>query len=480
MLPPSESVRDSALSVSPENRALTVAVTLSNALLASVAGLSLLYCVYSVVNSKSDLLVRLSPAMIGLACPLLLLFRHSVRLTAAGVVAGIVLGLYAAQLLSTFLIDPDRPALQAIQKAAQEKGVQFDGHTQLQEINEFRHHGSVAYPSFYPYHLLEAPLQVNGQPVVPLGSVSHALTVCCNEGGQYLTYTTDEHGFHNPPNIWTDPSPADVAFVGASTAVGEAVPPADNLLSQLQARYPRTITVGAGGNGPLLEIASIREYLHVLKPKRVLWMFSESHTPEYLQSEGQSKLLRRYLDDSSFSQGLLQKQPELDKAIAKYFEDGIKVEAVAESWQTAVKGFLSLKNVRTALYYYVTSRKAPKKPELDVDLYEQALREGRRMVDEWGGSITIVYFPDSSRYAGICNYSPALRQIYDRTHDSVLAVASKVGLPVIDLSKAFPDVPASESAQNAPYFYPYPAHYTPQGYHRVGKAILDALEAPKR
>jgi len=71
----------------------------------------------------------------------------------------------------------------------------------------------------------------------------------------------------------------------------------------------------------------------------------------------------------------------------------------------------------------------------------------------------------------------ALRAIYDRTHSQVLAVANKVGMPVIDLSTAFPDVPASEAAQNMPYFYPYPAHYTPEGYRHAGQFILQSLAA---
>ena len=283
------------------------------------------------VNRKSDLLVRLSPAIVGLAAPLLLLFRPAVRLTAASVAVGTGVGLYATQLLSSILIDPDRPTLPAIERAAKATGVRYDGRTRFQAITDFRQHGSVAYPPFYPYHLLTSPLQVDGKLVVPLSSLSHALTVCCNEGGQYLTYTTDEHGFPNPPDSWS--SPAEIVFVGASTAVGESVPAADNLLWQLRARYPRTVTVGAGGNGPLLELASMREYLGVLKPKRVLWMFSESHTPEYLETEGHTPYLLRYLDDPSFNQDLLHKQPELDRAIAKYFEDGMREEALTESWK---------------------------------------------------------------------------------------------------------------------------------------------------
>jgi hypothetical protein len=99
------------------------------------------------------------------------------------------------------------------------------------------------------------------------------------------------------------------------------------------------------------------------------------------------------------------------------------------------------------------------------------------MIAEWGGTVTLVYWPDSSRYPGICNYTPGLRQLYDRTHDAVFNVAGKLAIPVIDLSRSFPDLPISQSMKNTEYFYPYPAHPKPAGYHRAGNAILSSLDA---
>jgi hypothetical protein len=358
--------------------------------------------------------------------------------------------------------------------------VPFDARTRIQAIADFRSHGVAAYPPFYPYLLLDSPLRIEGEPAIALSSLSHAMTVVCNDGGQYLTYTTDEHGFPNPPGSWSASS-IDIAIIGASSAVGECVPPADNLASQIRARYPHTVSVGAGGDGPLLELASVREYLPFLKPKRVLWIFSESHTPEYLESESRSRLLLRYLDPS-FRQRLLDKQDALNKAIGKYFEDGIRTEEAAESWKSRTRNFITLKNFRTVMYYYVTARTARPKPfRFNSTLYEQALRAGQRSIAAWGGTITLVYWPDSSRYAGICNYTPGLRQSYDRTHEAVLNVANKLAIPVIDVSRSFPDLPVSQSIKNTEYFYPYPAHPKPAGYHVAGRAILSSLKvAPER
>jgi hypothetical protein len=405
---------------------------------------------------------------------LLLKFKPVVRLLAVSVLVGVGVGIYSSQLLALVLIDPERPTLQAMQEEARKANVTFDGRTRIEVISELRRQGTVAYPPFYPYQVLESPPQIDGQPTIPLGSLAYARTVCCNEGGQYFSYTTDEHGFVNPPGSWSG-IPADIAIIGASAAVGECVPAADSLLTRLRARYPKTISLGAGGNGPILELASIREYLPVLKPKHVLWIFAESHTPEYLDTETNSPLLLRYLD-KSYRQGLFEKQDALNQAVTAYFANGLAGEQAEREWAKQAKDFITLRGFRYMMYFYVTARTAkPKSFHFNTALYEQVIREGQRNVADWGGKVTIVYWPDSSRYVGICNYTPRLRQLYDRTHDAVLNIAANLGVPVIDLSRKFPD-PPNRSEENIQYFYPYPAHYKPAGYRLAATEILSSLE----
>ena len=61
----------------------------------------------------------------------------------------------------------------------------------------------------------------NVDDLLPLGGVSNALTVLCNESGQYVTYESDEHGFRNPRGIWSS-ARADLAIVGQSFTQGYA------------------------------------------------------------------------------------------------------------------------------------------------------------------------------------------------------------------------------------------------------------------
>ncbi len=445
----------------------------ANSIFILVALVLLLLAAYF-VHAHKPLYVQVAPAVLALACLLLLLARPAIRIFAASLIVGTVAGLYATELISRMLYNDDLPYERGVRQAAAAAGIQYDPRTRLEAILEYRSQGVKAYPPFYPYLLVDDPLKVDGEPTIPLGGHSSVFVVACNEGGQYLTYNTDEHGFPNPAGLWQ--GPIDVAMVGDSNAVGECVPQADSIAGQLRAKFPSTITLGAGGHGPIFELASIREYLRYAKPKEVLWIYSESHTPQYLDIESHSPFMLRYLDNPEFSQKLMDKQQGIDTAVKNYVDFGIQQELHAHSWPVTLKNFLVLKNLRT-LEFDLRARLRPPKPiEFNAPLFERTLQDGAREVQAWGGEVKLVYWPDAGRYPGIANYSPALRQRHDEDRRKVLDIASRLGITVIDLTSVFPDLPAQRAHENDRYFYSFPAHYTPEGYRTAARAIISALE----
>lgn len=425
------------------------------------------------IAARKPLYLRAAPAVIALGCLALLAVRPVARITIVAMAIGAWAGLYATEIASRVLYNPDLPYEQEVRKAALARGAPYDPRTRLEAILDYRSQQVNAYPPFYPYQLVDTPLMVDGRATIPLGGHSNVFVVACNEGGQYLTYTTDEHGFPNPRGLWSK-TPMDVAIIGDSNAVGECVPQADGVANQLRTHFPATVTLGAGGHGPLFELATIREYLHEAKPKHVLWIYSESHTPQYLDFESHHPFLLRYLD-SNFTQDLISKQPALDAAIKQYTEEGLRRERHANGWAATAHDVAILKNVRLLLYDLRQRLHPPKPVEFNTELFERALHQGKQEVESWGGEVTLVYWPDASRYPGIASYSPALRQRHDERHRMVLELANKLGINVIDVTPAFPDLPASRAAENAKYFYSFPAHYTPEGYRVAGKTILSAL-----
>jgi hypothetical protein len=449
------------------------ALPVANGVLIAASLYSLAWCVFSILNHKPHLYLKVGPAVLAAGAALALKLRPAVRLTAMSLLIGAGVGIYSAELVATALIDEDRATREIVRTTAIHDGQPYDGRAKIDVIMELRRQGVPAYPPFYPYLTFPAPLMVDGIPTLPLGSVSNIVTVCCNEGGQYLIYGTDEHGFVNPPGLWKQ-APVDVALVGASVATGECVPASDSIANRLRERYPKTISLGAGGNGQLMELGSIREYLPALRPARVLWIFPEAH-PDGLEKEQHVPLLR-YLDDS-YEQRLMERQAGIDQAVRGYLEDATQAELDPKGppLRTDALELLTLKRVRAAVFDLGQRVKPPEGGLPDADLYQRVLRRGQQIVSAWGGKISIVYVPDTGRYPGAFGFSPARRRTDDKVRASVLAIAGSLGIQVIDISQSFPDLPLTQAAQYDKYFYPFFAHYKPEGYRVMDRAILEAL-----
>lgn len=429
---------------------------------------ALAWLLYVVLGDKPHLYQKLIPAGAAACCLVLLKLAPAARVAAALVLVGSLGGLYAAE-IALGMLDPERARQEAVRKVAQQRGVPFDPRTRLQVITDLRKRGTRAYPAFHPFRLLGSSLSVEGVDTLPVSGLARAVTVSCNDGGQYLTFRTDERGFPNPTGIWPE-GRAEIAIVGDSVALGECVPPPDSIAYRIRERHPRTITLGAGGNGPLLELAALKEYLPALRPERVLWFFYEGNDMADLEREKRSSLLVRYLDPR-FRQGLLGKQVAVNKALAAYLEAAIRSEGVKrEAWHAPITGFLLLKRLRALVWSRVDAAFALDRPRGDFGLFERILREARRTVELWGGELIVVYLPAPSRYPGQHQFSRSSRRLLDQVHGEVLRAARELGIPVIDATGTFPDAPG-----NREFFYPYFAHYTPEGYRAVSRTILNGL-----
>jgi hypothetical protein len=89
----------------------------------------------------------------------------------------------------------------------------------------------------------------------------------------------------------------------------------------------------------------------------------------------------------------------------------------------------------------------------------------------------MVYLPAPFRYPKQAGYSAAKRRVLDTTHSNVLELARTLRIPVIDTVGSFPDAPEAQENNKTKFFYPYFAHYRPEGYRAIGQAILNGLPA---
>ena len=118
--------------------------------------------------------------------------------------------------------------------------------------------------------------------LLPLSGISNSKTIHCNENGYYSIYDSDRYGFNNPNESW-DEDNIEYLIVGDSFVQGNCVNRPNDISSVLRNLSNKTVlNLGYEHHrGPLLEYASLREYLtpSIKKINRTLKKKNDELTP---------------------------------------------------------------------------------------------------------------------------------------------------------------------------------------------------------
>jgi PAS domain S-box-containing protein len=416
------------------------------------------------------------------------------------------ISLYAVELILTFL-NPEtfgikrslwfpphtKTELREIVDTAKKFGVDFDTRSKLEIIDELRQGGIRAVPAVVPQGLLTegsngtliSEITLNGTEALPLGGISNRVTVLCNESGKYVIYKSGQHGFHNPEGIWNF-GRFDIAAVGDSYTHGHCVPSGKNFVALIRQHYSATLNLGMAGNGPLIELATLMEYVAYAKPRMVLWFFWEGNDLIDLERERRSPLLMRYLE-GNFSQDLIHRQPEIDKSLAAYVEkarsnlernpvdlpEGKDERVNGQRLLEISEDVIKLTNLRQRLgliYAASDDTKAEKTvPEDEMELFGKILSQAKTVVSEWGGTLYFVYLPELDRYV-----DRRIASLSEKDRQQVLRMAKSAGLPVVDIGEVF------QSQADPLSLFPFRrlGHYNEEGHRLVADAVLKSIALP--
>ena len=106
---------------------------------------------------------------------------------------------------------------------------------------------------------------------------------------------------------------------------GSCVMETDTISGNIKKRKNfKCIKPGSGGNGPLLNLATLREYLPNKKVKRILYFHTEGTDLFNLKSELRDPRLKEYILDKKYSQNLKTKQNKIDSYLEKYIDKLLK------------------------------------------------------------------------------------------------------------------------------------------------------------
>jgi hypothetical protein len=417
----------------------------------------LIYGCYRIVHyglNKYYLLIVIVASVGIIICALAFRLRPDYKVNLVLMGLSTVIGIYWVEIF-LFLTEPDINIQRRV-KQANKIGIAFDIRTIEQVLNELKNNGV----KVVPFSLVHPSLFKKGK-IYPLGGISNVTTVLCNESGEWTIYDSDEHGFNNSKGVFANEE-TDIVIVGDSFTHGYCVKRVENIAGQLQTLSEMSVVnLGVGGHGPLRELAKLKEYGELLKPKYTFWLYYEGNDLKDLAFEKQSPILLKYLD-SNFSQLLANRQSEIDNLlINRMNQEKNKSGIILEN----VKSIFKL----TQLRYRFNLFNPPPQPS---SLFRRILEQARNITTSWNGKLYFVYLPNWKRYTTQVDH----HTFYHR--DEVLSIVSSLNIPIIDIHE---EVFAKHSDPLSLFPFRVHGHYTAEGYRLVSQAIYQHLqkEMPK-
>jgi hypothetical protein len=394
--------------------------------------------------------------------------------------------------LSPLILQLDRSAdrqEEAI-RLSKKFGVPIDPRTALEVLADLNKNGLGTIPFVSPSNNLfveqdgyrKSVINVGGAEVIPLAAISQKPTLLCNENGQWITYKSDVHGFNNPDkDIWKSSS-VDIVAVGDSFTQGYCVPPDKSFMGLIRQKYPKTLNLGIAGDGPLMELATMREYLDKIQSKIVLWFYCEDNDLVELQGERRTALLPLYLQ-SDFKQNLVPRQAAIDAAMTKDIlrQKALEQEAETRRRQPYITAefadLLKLSMLRSTLRLTPTApREITKLKDMEgpnLDFFAQVLAQAKSRVDASHGKMVFVYLPSWARYAKIflTANDNLLQEMRQRAR--VLSIVNSLRIPIVDIGELF------EAQEDPLLLFPFrePGHYNEIGHRLVADEVLKTLSS---
>jgi len=321
-----------------------------------------------------------------------------------------------------------------IREEIKKTSIKYDNRTKWQVYLDLKKEDPNVVIATDPYHFLN---EIN-QTIFPLASISNKKTISCNENGYHQIYQSDRYGFNNLDNEW-DKKQIEFLLVGDRFTVGDCVNEPDTIGGNLKKFISKggVLNLGQGGNGPLMEYATLREYLPITNTKRVIWIYYENNDlvgilgVEGLKTELNNEILLKYLNDQKFTQNLHLKQKEIDIKVNKKLISMIKYVKQSQLESKFFK-FIKLFNLRKLIKININTflhESSSYPPQTITPEFKEIIILAKNFVEKNGAKFYFVYLTGRDRYY--------YKNFDDKLHDykKVVQFIKESNISIIDINK---------------------------------------------
>lgn len=364
------------------------------------------------------------------------------------IITSLICGLYLIEIYLTFFSKGGRVEKQ-IKLYEKNTGKNYDLRTRFEVYSELKKKYENVSVKVSPKNFLN-----NDNYLLPLSGLSKSKTIYCNENGYYFIYESDRYGFNNPDDEW-DKEIVDYLLIGDSFVHGACVNRPDDMASVLRSLSNNAVlNLGYSSNGPLLQLATLKEYL---KPniKNIIWVYFEGNDLNELEEELNSTILKNYLNDINFLQNLKYKQNEVNKIVSSLLVKEEKIESLSTKFKKLIKLF----NTR-AIIFSQTNIKTTKNVSYNKE-FSRILQQAKLLAKKNKSKLFFVYLPDYYRF----------NTDYDNSsYVKIKKVVNELEIPFIDISNEI-----LHDKDNYKQYYPFgmAGHFNEYGYKKVTEKIFN-------
>jgi len=342
-----------------------------------------------------------------------------------------------------------------IKKKIYEKqtGKKYDTRSKLQVYKELKKIDSNVTLKVSPKNYLQ-----NNHILFPLSSISNSKTIYNNENGYYFIYESDRYGFNNPDKEW-DSNELKYMLIGDSFTHGANVNRPNDMASVLRTLSDKsTLNLGYSGNGPLIQYATLREYLNP-NVKKIIWIYFEGNDLIDLNDEINNKTLISYLNDLTFSQNLKVRQNEINSLV-----NDVLNKTNLNKYTRFIKLYKTRQMMSNLLKVKSLTKKSVKNntknnPLLPLTQFKRIIKQAKNLSKKNNSQFYFVYLPKYQRYKN--GYE-------DPNYNLVKKIIRELDIPFIDIhSEVF------QKEKNPLKLFPFEmkGHYNVEGYKKIAEII---------